>query len=127
MIFQYPVDITLDCGYNVIEKKLQYSHEFSIGMILMEIKRDYYLNKLIAKKHNGLIKVILPLHGIPKMAFWSSACMTSFSMQIVWICKSCIGEIPCVNGKRRVPSRKRQHFLNYIFQKGKKRCIMKKS
>lgn len=24
----------------------------------MEIKRDYYLNKLIAKKHNGLIKVI---------------------------------------------------------------------
>lgn len=27
-------------------------------MIPMEIKRDYYLNKLIAKKHNGLIKVI---------------------------------------------------------------------
>ena len=24
----------------------------------MEIKRDYYLNKLIAQKHNGLIKVI---------------------------------------------------------------------
>ena len=24
----------------------------------MEIKRDYYLQKLIAKKHNGLIKVI---------------------------------------------------------------------
>lgn len=24
----------------------------------MEIKRDYYLNKLITKKHNGLIKVI---------------------------------------------------------------------
>lgn len=24
----------------------------------MEIKRDYYLNKLIAKKHNGLIKVV---------------------------------------------------------------------
>lgn len=27
-------------------------------MIPMEIKRDYYVNKLIAKKHNGLIKVI---------------------------------------------------------------------
>ena len=27
-------------------------------MIALEIKRDYYLNKLIAKKHNGLIKVI---------------------------------------------------------------------
>ena len=24
----------------------------------MEIKRDYYLNKLITKKHNGLIKVV---------------------------------------------------------------------
>lgn len=24
----------------------------------MEIKRDYYLNKLIAKRHNGLIKVV---------------------------------------------------------------------
>ena len=24
----------------------------------MEIKRDYYLNKLIAKQHNGLIKVV---------------------------------------------------------------------
>ena len=24
----------------------------------MKIKRDYYLQKLIAKKHNGLIKVI---------------------------------------------------------------------
>ena len=31
---------------------------FSIGVIELEIKRDYYLNKLIAKKHNGLIKVI---------------------------------------------------------------------
>ena len=24
----------------------------------MEIKREYYLNKLIAKQHNGLIKVV---------------------------------------------------------------------
>ena len=31
---------------------------FSIGVITLEIKRNYYLNKLIAKKHNGLIKVI---------------------------------------------------------------------
>ena len=31
---------------------------FSIGVIELEIKRDYYLDKLIAKKHNGLIKVI---------------------------------------------------------------------
>lgn len=30
----------------------------SIGAFTMEIKRDYYLNKLIAKKHNGLIKVV---------------------------------------------------------------------
>lgn len=31
---------------------------FSIGVNGVEIKRDYYLNKLIAKRHNGLIKVI---------------------------------------------------------------------
>lgn len=30
----------------------------SIGASAMEIKRDYYLNKLITKKHNGLIKVV---------------------------------------------------------------------
>lgn len=28
------------------------------GVEAMEIKRDYYLNKLIAKQHNGLIKVV---------------------------------------------------------------------
>ena len=27
-------------------------------MVTLDIKRDYYLQKLIAKKHNGLIKVI---------------------------------------------------------------------
>lgn len=32
----------------------------------MEIKRDYYLNKLIAKKHNGLIKVITGLRRCGK-------------------------------------------------------------
>ena len=31
---------------------------FSIEVVGLEIKRDYYLNKLITKKHNGLIKVI---------------------------------------------------------------------
>ena len=32
--------------------------KFSIGALALEIKRDFYLNKLIARKHNGLIKVI---------------------------------------------------------------------
>ena len=31
---------------------------FSPGVVTLEIKRDFYLQKLIAKKHNGLIKVI---------------------------------------------------------------------
>ena len=31
---------------------------FSSGVVTLEIKRDFYLQKLIAKKHNGLIKVI---------------------------------------------------------------------
>lgn len=31
---------------------------FSPEVVALEIKRDYYLQKLIAKKHNGLIKVI---------------------------------------------------------------------
>ena len=45
-------------GYNSIEKIVRKTQLFSIGVIELEIKRDYYLNKLIAKKHNGLIKVI---------------------------------------------------------------------
>ena len=32
--------------------------KYSIGVCNMEIKRDHYLNKLILKKHNGLIKVV---------------------------------------------------------------------
>jgi predicted AAA+ superfamily ATPase len=36
----------------------QNMQKFSIEVTELEIKRDYYLNKLIAKKHNGLIKVI---------------------------------------------------------------------
>ena len=32
----------------------------------MEIKRDIYLNKLINKKHNGLIKVVTGIHRCGK-------------------------------------------------------------
>lgn len=39
---------------------------FNKGAIKLEIKRDYYLNKLIAKKHNGLIKVITGLRRCGK-------------------------------------------------------------
>lgn len=35
----------------------------------MEIKRDYYLNKLITKKHNGLIKVITGIRRCGKSYF----------------------------------------------------------
>ena len=42
----------------VVEFLREYMQKFSIEVTELEIKRDYYLNKLIAKKHNGLIKVI---------------------------------------------------------------------
>ena len=48
----------MDSGYNVIEKRVANGNMFSLGVVVLEIKRDYYLQKLIAKKHNGLIKVI---------------------------------------------------------------------
>ena len=48
----------MDSGYNVIEKRVANGNIFSLGVVALEIKRDYYLQKLIAKKHNGLIKVI---------------------------------------------------------------------
>ena len=32
--------------------------KFSVEARTLEIRRDYYLKKLISKKHNGLIKVI---------------------------------------------------------------------
>ena len=32
--------------------------KFSVEARALEIRRDYYLKKLISKKHNGLIKVI---------------------------------------------------------------------
>ena len=44
--------------YNFIEKSVIMLQKNSIGVMRMEIKRDYYLNKLITKKHNGLIKVV---------------------------------------------------------------------
>ena len=48
----------MDSGYNVIEKRVANGTIFSLGVVALEIKRDSYLQKLIAKKHNGLIKVI---------------------------------------------------------------------
>ena len=44
--------------YNFIEKSVMVLQKNSIEVMRMEIKRDYYLNKLITKKHNGLIKVV---------------------------------------------------------------------
>lgn len=51
-------DNLLNHGYNTIEKRVANGNIFSPGVVALEIKRDYYLQKLIAKKHNGLIKVI---------------------------------------------------------------------
>ena len=53
--FSIAIDLIFFFGYNSIEKTLRKMQLFSIGVIELEIKRDYYLNKLIAKKHNGLI------------------------------------------------------------------------
>ena len=51
-------DTVWNCGYNIIEKSVANGIIFSLGVVILEIKRDFYLQKLIAKKHNGLIKVI---------------------------------------------------------------------
>ena len=51
-------DNLLNHGYNTIEKRVANGNIFSPEVVALEIKRDYYLQKLIAKKHNGLIKVI---------------------------------------------------------------------
>lgn len=56
--FSVEIDLSTVVGYNLIEKIVRKMQIFSVGVIELEIKRDYYLNKLIAKKHNGLIKVI---------------------------------------------------------------------
>ena len=50
-LFFYSVDLFLVLACNSIEKMKLYDQKFSIGVIALEIKRDYYLNKLVAKKH----------------------------------------------------------------------------
>lgn len=50
------IDIILYIEDNVITHKCFMKQKR--GVEAMEIKRDYYLNKLIAKQHNGLIKVV---------------------------------------------------------------------
>ena len=45
-------------GYITIENREKYMQLFSMEVTWLEIKRDYYLNKLVSKKHNSLIKVI---------------------------------------------------------------------
>ncbi len=56
--FSITLDETTIDGYNVIEKIELNMQKFSMEASALEIKRDYYLNKLINKRHNGLIKVI---------------------------------------------------------------------
>ncbi|MDY5931939.1 MAG: hypothetical protein SPJ34_07920, partial [Candidatus Ornithospirochaeta sp.] len=41
--------------YN-IEENWHIYHKYSIGEQAMEIKRDFYLDKLKSRMHNGLIK-----------------------------------------------------------------------
>ena len=55
---QQQFDNSFLSGYNIIEKRVAIGNIFSPEVVTLEIKRDYYLQKLIAKKHNGLIKVI---------------------------------------------------------------------
>ena len=47
---------TLDIYFR-IEKCIMLQKSF-LGGVIMEISRDFYLQKLIQKKNNGLIKVI---------------------------------------------------------------------
>ena len=55
---QQQFDNSFLSGYTIIEKRVAIGNIFSPEVVALEIKRDYYLQKLIAKKHNGLIKVI---------------------------------------------------------------------
>jgi len=57
-ISQTGIDYSCSFGYTVIEKRVAIGIIFSLEVLAVEIKRDYYLNKLISKKHNRLIKVI---------------------------------------------------------------------
>lgn len=44
--------------YNITENKCCKTQKFSVEVLILEFKRTFYLNKLILKKHNGLIKVV---------------------------------------------------------------------
>ncbi len=37
---------------SILLKKVENGNIFSLGVVALEIKRDYYLQKLIAKKHS---------------------------------------------------------------------------
>lgn len=58
-VIKYPahIEFLLQIWYNIFRKEVQ-SHLFSEWRAHMEIKRDIYLDKLIRKKKNGLIKVV---------------------------------------------------------------------
>ena len=58
-VIKYPayIEFLLQIWHNIFRKKVQ-SHLFSEWRAHMEIKRDIYLDKLIRKKKNGLIKVV---------------------------------------------------------------------
>lgn len=51
----FTIDTLTQTGYNT--KKSAFALVFVMG-VAMEIKRDLYLNKLIRKKNNGLIKIV---------------------------------------------------------------------
>lgn len=58
-VIKYPayIEFLLQIWHNIFRKEVQ-SHLFSEWRAHMEIKRDIYLDKLIRKKKNGLIKVV---------------------------------------------------------------------
>lgn len=56
-------------GYNGIEKKCSWLQKIAMEGSTLEIKRDDYLKKLIAKEHNGLIKVITGMRRCGKSYF----------------------------------------------------------
>ena len=58
-VIKYPahIEFLLQIWYNIFRKEVQ-SHLFSEWRAHMEIKRDIYLDKLIRKKKNGLIKIV---------------------------------------------------------------------
>lgn len=56
-------------GYNGIEKKCSWLQKNAMEGSTLEIKRDDYLKKLIAKENNGLIKVITGMRRCGKSYF----------------------------------------------------------